>query len=88
MTVEEEFLDLLLKLVRELPMADIYQMDAQPTSQPLHSSQATQTALQVCSCCLCIGQPKHEPDLHQVRSALPRRGLQHISLVGVHREHM
>jgi len=49
LTVEEEFLDLLLKLVRELPMADIYQMDAQPTSQPLHSSQATQTALQVCS---------------------------------------
>ncbi|DBA93880.1 TPA: hypothetical protein ACH3X3_013925 [Trebouxia sp. C0006] len=46
LTVEEEFLDLLLKLVRELPMADIYQMDAQPTSQPLHSSQATQTALQ------------------------------------------
>ncbi|KAL0042783.1 hypothetical protein WJX79_011021 [Trebouxia sp. C0005] len=46
LTVEEEFLDLLLKLVRELPMADIYQMDAQPTSQPMHSSQATQTALQ------------------------------------------
>ena len=47
LTVEEEFLDLLLKLVRELPMADIYQMDAQPASQPMHTAQGTQTALQV-----------------------------------------
>lgn len=47
LTVEEEFLDLLLKLVRELPLADIYQMDAQPTSQPMQSSQGIQTALQV-----------------------------------------
>ena len=48
--MEEEFLDLLLKLVRELPMADIYQMDAQPTSQPPHSPQGTQGALQVWPC--------------------------------------
>ena len=47
LTVEEEFLDLLLKLVRELPLADIYQMDAQPTSHPMQSSQGIQTALQV-----------------------------------------
>lgn len=45
--MEEEFLDLLLKLVRELPMADIYQMDNQPASQPLHTPQGTQLALQV-----------------------------------------
>lgn len=50
LTVEEEFLDLLLKLVRELPMTDIYQMDAQPTSQPMHTPQGTQTALQVSFC--------------------------------------
>lgn len=48
MTVEEEFLDLLLKLVRELPLADIYQMDAQPASQPMQAStRGSQTALQV-----------------------------------------
>lgn len=47
LTVEEEFLDLLLKLVRELPLADIYQMDAQPASQPMQSSRGIQTALQV-----------------------------------------
>ena len=47
MTVEEEFLDLLLKLVRELPLADIYQMDAQPASQPMQSSRGIQAALQV-----------------------------------------
>lgn len=47
MTVEEEFLDLLLKLVRELPLADIYQMDAQPASHPMQSSHGIQTALQV-----------------------------------------
>ncbi len=52
LTVEEEFLDLLLKLVRELPMADIYQMDAQPASQPMHSSQGTQSALEVRICLL------------------------------------
>ena len=50
LTVEEEFLDLLLKLVRELPMTDIYQMDAQPASQPTHTPQDTQTALQVSFC--------------------------------------
>ena len=47
LTVEEEFLDLLLKLVRELPLADIYQMDAQPASHPMQSSRGIQTALQV-----------------------------------------
>lgn len=47
LTVEEEFLDLLLKLVRELPLADIYQMDAQPASQPIQSSRGIQTALEV-----------------------------------------
>lgn len=45
--MEEEFLDLLLKLVRELPLADIYQMDAQPASQPIQSSRGIQTALEV-----------------------------------------
>ena len=49
--MEEEFLDLVLKLKRELPMADIYQLDTQPAPQPMHSTlKATQTALQVCTC--------------------------------------
>ena len=62
LTVEEEFLDLLLKLVRELPMADIYQMDAQPTSQPPHSPQGTQGALQVFPCAMRLcesSDPRH-----------------------------
>lgn len=47
--MEEEFLDLLLKLVRELPLADIYQMDAQaPHQAPASSaSRPKQSALEV-----------------------------------------
>lgn len=49
LTLEEEFLDLLLKLVRELPLADIYQMDAHnPHSAPTsYASRPKQSALEV-----------------------------------------
>ena len=48
LTLEEEFLDLLLKLIRELPLADIYQTDAHAAQAPA-ASRPTQAPLQVSS---------------------------------------